>query len=223
MKAAVSGDIKHSKRLKVRYRELLTGVLERFFNENREFLNKPLSIHRGDFVQGEVEVKNALRFALLLKAYLNKTMLEEVKPRATAIRLDIRLSIGLGEVTLNNKKNAATSDGPAYWLSGAGIDALKKSNHTFLIACEDEFINGELVIVSQALDYLFSKWTLASAETVYELLQGKTQVQVAEKFGLSQPAINQRKSVAGWDLISRILHRYEEVLTPYLLKPNTKV
>ncbi|MCJ0743125.1 SatD family protein [Pedobacter montanisoli] len=112
------------------------------------------------------------------------------------VSLSTRISIGIGEVSYRGK-NVLNSDGEAFHLSGRHFDTLKDDQflaiHTNNIAK-----NNGIEIILNFINKYIGNWTIAQAEVIFLLLEGKTQQEIAETLSLSQPSVNSRLKSAGW-------------------------
>jgi len=147
------------------------------------------------------------------KAAINKITLSNKKSKSSSKIVDIRMSIGIGSIEYEANV-VRESNGPAFHYSGRGFDNyMKKNDIKTYIRTDDDNLNDEFKTSLKFLDYLIDKWSIASAEVVYYLLQGFTETKIAERLGISQAAVNLRKKAAGWDEIQSLLKRYEQVIT----------
>jgi hypothetical protein len=207
MKAILTGDLIGSTKLPLEIRDVALHEITSGFPK--------FEVWRGDYFQGEMPPEEGLRYALLLKSGLNK-IAPDTGGKQSKVVVDTKLAIGLGNVYYE-KNSVRESDGPAYHLSGRAFDKLKHDKRQFIIVTENDEYNKELDILSLFLELIFQSWTIASAEVVYFLLQGKNENEISKALGISQPAVNQRKKAAEWDSLERILTRYVEIVNK--LKP----
>lgn len=204
--SVISADLIGSVELPLKARKQLTAEVESVL-EQVKLTRGRYSFERGDFIQIEVPAEKGLKTLLLLKTQVNK-MGSSKGVRQENIAVDIRISMGIGKVDLIGK-TVGRSDGPAYHLSGRGIDGLKKSKQVLSIQSSEEDFNEELKVMSASLEFITGKWTKGSAEIISLLISGKKEMEIAEELGISQSAVNQRKKTAGWDVISLMLERFE--------------
>ena len=57
-----------------------------------------------------------------------------------------------------------------------------------------------------------SGWKVTSAEVMYWTLQGLNEIEIGQKLGKTQSAINQRKKTAGWSGIEPLLERFQTLM-----------
>lgn len=187
-------------------------VRKRFKNEVALF-----EMYRGDSFQGVVlNPAHALIIAFWLKSSVKKLNLEQNNTsKAKKSMVDFRLAIGVGKIdTL--PKSLKEANGEAFLFSGRTLDEMKSKQQKTSLKTADENINQEFEVHFKFFDLLTEKWSLASAEVVYYLLQGLKEVAIAEKLGISQSAVNSRKKASGWEAISMLLARYEKVIAQNL-------
>ncbi len=204
--AIISADLIGSVKLPLKSRKRLTEEVETVLEQVKQIKGR-YSYERGDFIQIEIPAKEGLKTLLLLKTQVNK-MGASKTVRQEKIEVDIRISLGTGKVDLIGE-TVGRSDGPAYHLSGRGIDQLKKSKQVLTIQSSEEDFNEELKVMSASLEFITSRWTKGSAEIISLLISGKKEMEIAEELGISQSAVNQRKKTAGWEVISLMLERFE--------------
>ncbi len=199
--------------------ELLASVLNKLKKEFDEIQQSSraqdirFNIFRGDSFQGIIhDPKNALRIALQIKAAVNQIHPEETKKNRTYSKVaDFRIALGIGSIDFE-RDSISESNGQAFHFSGRTLDEMKNENQRTKIKTENEEINAEFNTSFFLLDMLIEKWSTASAEVVYYSLKGLKEREIAEKINVSQSAVNQRKKASGWEAISRLVDRYEQVM-----------
>ncbi|MGZ5255193.1 MAG: SatD family protein [Flavitalea sp.] len=206
MYSVISADLIGSVELSLKWRKQLSVEVEAVMEQVKKQKGRS-SFERGDFIQIEVPANEGLKTLLLLKTQINK-MGSSKMVRQENVAADIRISLGIGKVDLEGE-TVGRSDGPAYHLSGRGIDQLKKSKQVLAIQSSEEDFNEELKVMAASLEFITGKWTKGSAEIISLLISGKKEMEIAEELGISQSAVNQRKKTAGWDVISLMLERFE--------------
>lgn len=154
---------------------------------------------RGDGIQIQAN-GNALTEAIYLKCLLHAKL--DVK---------IRLSIGIGKIE-NLTERLSDSTGEAFVISGQNLDAMKQNKSSIAVKTTDPWLNAEWEIHAKVLDYLETSRSRNQSEVILGLVEHKTQTQLAEEIGISQPSVNQRIKSSGWALIEPILLRYENCL-----------
>ncbi len=175
-------------------------------------------IYRGDSFQGVLKYpEDALKVALLLKAAVNRIHIKKTRKSRNYSKIaDFKMSIGVGLQEIE-REAISESNGQAFQFSGRTLDAMKTENRKIKLTTEDDDINSEFNASLFLLDTVSDKWSTASAEVVYYLIKGLKEKEVAAEIKISQSAVNQRKKAAGWDAISVLLERYNEVISKKLL------
>jgi hypothetical protein len=177
-------------------------------------------LFRGDSFQCLIHTPEmALKVALLIKTSiksLNPSELKIVtgnesqqKAFFTNRLFDVRISLAIGEVTMETKQ-LATSDGEAFRLSGKRLDEMKKEKRTFCVSTKDTF-EQELDTESFLLDTLVSKATALQCEVMYWKIFGQNETWIANKLKINQSAVNQRSSSGGWHAVEKMIKRYKEI------------
>ncbi len=213
MAAIISGDLINSSMYAPDDLRSILEILKKEFQQiEKQFSDTAIffELYRGDSFQGIVEDSSlALAIALQIKSAVNKYSKNEDAKNASPIA-DIRISIGLGEVTYI--ENAlAESNGAAFQYSGRTLDTMKSQEMKIALTTKDQDINSEFKVHLKFLDALTDRWSIASAEVVYYLLRNYKEQEIARKVSRSQAAINQRKKAAGWEEIKLLLDRYKQV------------
>ncbi len=145
--------------------------------------------------------ENALYECICLKTYLHSKLMVQV-----------RVSVGIGEVGLINER-VSDSDGEAFWYSGRALEEMKSKDQWTRIVTARADINDEWEVHTATLDYLESDRTAHQSEALYWTLRNETQSGIAKRLGISQPSVHSRIKGAGWPLIEKILHRYDQIQT----------
>jgi hypothetical protein len=167
----------------------------------------PFEIHRGVSFQGVLsEPEAALSVALTIRAQLRFSL--EVKSRRDA--LDARVAIGIGAIDYLPTPGGE-GNGPAYRRSGPKLDGMKGERY-LLITTPVEKINTELEVESSLLDAILRRWSPEQAEAVKEAVRGLTQVEIADKFNISQPAVGSRLKGAGYGALEKFIKRYRDLI-----------
>ncbi len=212
--AIITGDIIDSTQFNEAERKKVLSILKKVFVEVQDKAKKiDFKIYRGDSFQGNCpKPGQALLISLKIKTALLKSNVS-----GTGKMPDARLAIGIGKAGKVGK-NIGTSDGEAFRNSGQLLNPKTKEeykklkDYKLLFKSPWKEVNEEMEVLLSALDGLISKWTIEQAEVVYELLNNKTQTQIATALHKSQSSISERVQNANWLAISNILQRYETVI-----------
>jgi hypothetical protein len=164
-------------------------------------------VFRGDGFQVEVpKPADALKVAILIRAGLRSS------PELHKTRIDARIGIGIGEKGYS-AKSVNESDGEAYQLSGSALDSF---NVQYRLQIETPWpdIDKQMNVSLSLASAIIENWTLIEAETAsLWLLENETQVEMAKKFKISQPAVHKRVNGAHLKAISNVLDYYAEVIS----------
>lgn len=163
-------------------------------------------IYRG----GEFQLKltdphQAVLIALQLKALFR--MIEH---------LDVVIGIGLGEENYSDAQ-VSRSNGKVYINSGRIFEKAKREGVNLKIESGNTVLDKPMNLIFELALTFMDKWSVVSAETVFCLLQSpsKSQLELAEEFGVSQSTISQRLKRANFELLMKINDYYEEVYKTY--------
>lgn len=209
-RAVITGDIVHSR--KIGDLHLLLSGLKACIEETSGSLGIRIQfeIFRGDSFQMVTDQpEDVMKIALIIRARLKSLSLgesEDDKNIPLDKLWDARVSMGIGEAgTLLQRVTEST--GQAFELSGKQLDEMKNSGERMrLITCWND-LNEQFAVITSLSDAIINRWTYNSSEAVYHyLLYGKTQVQISEKLGISQPAVHNRLSISNIDAIVKMLN-----------------
>jgi hypothetical protein len=229
--AVITGDVVRSTVVKDRARlaKVMKHAMEAI-DKSGFGVVRPFEIYRGDSFQGVVEVKDAMKVALTIRARLRqwegpvqfsaagKTV------RTTGVRMpimlsllpDARVAIGLGTVSYRSSK-VVESDGEAYRNSGRALDELGRTWGRLALSTPWDDMNAEFGTSMRLLDALVGKWSSASAQAMFlYLTKGSTQSELSGLLGISQPAVHKRLSGADQSAVQAMIDRYEEVVVANL-------
>jgi hypothetical protein len=187
MTSIITGDIVNSRKLSSKiWIDGLKKLLNTFGKNPVEW-----DIYRGDEFQ--LEVKNpeeALIIALQIKSYF-KTM-----------KLDVRMSIGFGDMTYKAKK-ISESNGTAFARSGEVFETLKKQKINLAINSGNESFDKEINLMLRLSLTFMDNWLVQSAEFVLTAIENPTlsQEEIGVKLGINQAAVSRRRKRAQFDLV----------------------
>lgn len=222
-KAVITGDIIHSTRMEEESRKLLSQAIARFLKELEKVFKVRSEMFRGDSFQCLVpNVQDALRVALLIKTKirsLNPSALHSVKAKSKPLKsksvylttwvFDARLAIGIGEVP-KTVRDLATTSSEAFFLSGHLLDEMKSRKQSLDIDTVDKY-RDELEIEMLLLDNIIAKTTAMQCEVIYWKLWGYSEIDIANKLGIGQSAVNQRSNAGSWNSIDAMVERFETI------------
>jgi len=201
VRAVLTGDIVNSTRLKkVTEKKLLKMLTAALAKYQFEF-------YRGDSFQ--VYVKNPVE--ALQTALLCRTAAMSVSKNETINLSDVRISIGIGAVTMQ-VKTLGTAKGEAFILSGRAFDEMTGKDTRLVIATANSLANAGLQIIADYLNAVLKVMTGKQAEVIFELLQGKTQQEVAKLLKKSKSTVHQHVTAGRWSEIEKLLRQYENII-----------
>ena len=201
LSAVLTGDIVNSTKL-------LSGQEEQLFRRLRQDILKayPHEIYRGDSFQAFVaKPHEALSVAIQCRGLAIQFT------ETTEMDFDMRLSIGIGKVTLPIS-DLGTAKGDAFLLSGRLFDTLKEKGRRLIIGSGDSKADIGFEVMSDYLDSIFKKMTAKQAEVIVELLNGTAQQQLAMTLNKSKSTISQLAGDGGWSEIERLLQQYHHLI-----------
>lgn len=204
-------------------RELAPGRREALYAEVKALLQglkgegwiASYELYRGDALQCvAARTPQALRVALLLRSYLKAYTGARGEREAATGKYDIRTGIGIGGVDFFSQTDLAHSDGPAFRLSGEGLDALKEAPWRLSVRTADAAFTESLEPAVLLLDAVIQKWTPGQAEAVHYRLKDLKEEEISRRAGVTQPAINQRLKGAQWWAVDALLRYFENWINP---------
>jgi len=192
MVAVITGDIVNSQKVDF---QLWGKALEEVVG--KDYANaQHWELYRGDEFQYLIpEPENAITIALRLKARIK--MIAD---------LDVRLSIGLGEIEQSYDKISQAS-GSALVNSGRNFEQLKENKSNLIIGCDFPEWNKDVNLLLEWLLLTADQWSATSAEMVYLFLSHPdlTQESAARRLKVSQPSISQALKRARYDLLLKTI------------------
>ena len=187
MIGVITGDIVNSRKLSSK---IWIDGLKKLLNT---FGKTPIEwdIYRGDEFQ--LEIKNpeeALIIALQIKSYFK------------SIKLDVRMSIGLGEINYKAKK-ISESNGTAFSRSGEVFETLKKQKINLAINSGNQSFDTKINLMLRLSLTFMDKWLAQSAEFVLIAIENPSfsQEEIGVKLNINQAAVSRRRKRAQFDLV----------------------
>lgn len=203
--AVMTGDIIDSRhiddprRLSRVLDESLALLAERFAARTQRY--------RGDGFQVALpDAPEAMSAAILLRAAL-------IRHSTRDQRWDARLAIAIGtDHDWARSSNLAEASSAPYVASGQALDALGDERHLCLVL-DGASDRGCLDLLLRFVDERLDDWSAAAAEAVYhQLWHAESQQALAERLGISQPAVHKRLRTARWPLLQETLAYLERRL-----------
>lgn len=219
IRATISGDVVASTALSGQGRE----VLEVGFHNLIKKLKKQFDVYgrvlKGDYFECYLpNPADALRVALITKCFIKSLPVDSSGGAKQFKTHGIRLAIGIGEISRFDDKKGII-DGEAIYLSGrlisrqgdvSGRQKIIKS--TLFIDATNKLLVSEFEPVFALLDVLLAKCTARQSEVVYHKLMGKNEEDIAKMLKISQSAVNQHSTGAGWNSIEKAVNRFYDVI-----------
>jgi hypothetical protein len=183
----ITGDIVNSRKLSS---EIWIDDFKKLLNN---FGKNPVEwdIYRGDEFQ--LEVKNpeeALIIALRIKSYFK------------TLKLDVRMSIGFGDMTYKAKK-ISESNGTAFIRSGEVFETLKKQKINLAVNSGNEAFDTEINLMLRLSLTFMNNWLAQSAQFVLTAIENPSlsQEEIGVKLSINQAAVSRRRKRAQFDLV----------------------
>ena len=204
--AVLTGDIVKSRDITPRAQ--LIETLKEALETAKETHHAEYDVYRGDSFQ--MVIPSAPAAALV--AIIIRSKLISHSPKKSS-PWDTRISIGIGGITYRGEKTTE-SDGPAFLLSGQGMDELNKKNRRLNIKAPWEHADRSLSLVTRFVDDIISNWSKYSAETaLYSLVYNESQSVLAKRLGKSQSTINDRIATAKLELVKAYVQHVKEYIS----------
>ena len=203
--AVLTGDIVKSREITPRSR--LIDALKETLETVKDAHRAEYDLYRGDSFQ--LVLPSAPSAALV--AVIIRSGLKSRSPK-NGETWDARISIGIGDITYRGE-SVSESDGPAFLLSGQGMDKLGSTNRRLIIEAPWEHADRSLSLVTRFADDLISHWSRYSAETAFlSLVYNESQSVLAERLGKRQSTINGRIATARLELIRAYVEHVMEYI-----------
>ncbi len=197
MIAVLTGDIINSR--KVNSEDWLPKLKD-FFIKVTNNLEK-WEIYRGDSFQLQVKVEEALITAICIKALIK-----------TNSKIDVRISIGIGDVSFKGKK-VIESYGTAFINSGEAFEKLK--NNTLIIKTPFEEIDNYFNPIFKLLSFIIDNWKPVTSETVFYALmnRGLLQKEIAERLEKDKTTVNRALKRGAYEEIVEIIDLFNQKIS----------
>lgn len=196
--AVLTGDLISSRKAS---RDDISAAMNALSDAAKDFgnawtLNLRFTRFRGDGWQAFVEEPRLVLDAIL---YLFCRLREADTP------LDTRISAGIATVDSIGTDDLSDATGDAFFISGDHLEQARKRH--FLLGGPSIGIwqNAAILLVDQ----IAFGWTSAQAQAVaMDILQDRTQEEIARQLGVSRQAIQQRLAGAGYSAVSETLNAF---------------
>lgn len=209
MGAVITGDIVKSTGIDLKDRKILfTSILSLLEDLKKEYGLK-YEFYRGDSFQiYSNQIEKILKIAILIRLrFMSLT------PDTSSDFWDVRLSIGIGEISYNDE-SLKLSDGEAFHLSGRAFDKMKTSRLEIHTSCEE--INEELNLSTSLVDQLILvKLNKMQALSLFYFFKNEelTQKMIAQTImDVSPQKINSYLNNANFKLIEQYMSRFTHII-----------
>lgn len=195
MTSILTGDIIKSRKLaSALWIEGLKDILNQYGHSPEHW-----EIFRGDTFQLEIKPELSLRAAIHIKAYLK------------TLKLDARMSIGLGEKSYPAEK-ISESNGSAFIRSGEVFEQLKKLKNNLAVNTGAATLDQEINLMLRLAQTFMNHWLAQSAEFVLLAIENPTwsQEEMGNKLKISQAAVSKRRKRAQFDLVLELEQYYQQ-------------
>lgn len=214
MVATISADIVRSTSLSTRdmmtLRSKLRGLFEDFEKEYPGFWAR---IVRGDSIECFVpEYRFALRISILIKLFV-KVQAAGFDCHELLQRHGIRFSIGVAEVNYADKMDDIIN-GTAINISGRNLDKIGRKDYLYTAFEMDpapRSLSNLLDSYVAMAGNLADSYSAKQAEVIFYKMLGFKEVEIANRLGIYQSAVNTRSSGAQWRLLNMAIRDFEEL------------
>lgn len=197
MVAIITGDIINSSKVNTdKWLPLLKETLKYFGKPPKEW-----DIYRGDSFQLKVDDPAcALEVALIIKASIK-----------TIKKLDVRMSIGFGDVT-HDASRITESNGTAFIHSGERFETLKKDKINLAVKSDWEHFDLDINMFLKLALLTMNQWTENSSEIVRLALRNpdKSQAELGSLIGIKQNTVSTRLKRSAFDEIQAMNALYRK-------------
>lgn len=211
MEAALSIDIVRSTSLKTDDLILLRNRLRDLLNDlEKDYPGFWARIVRGDSIECVIpEYRFSLRIAILIKLFV-KFQAERFDCHELLRRHGIRFSIGVAEFDYVSRGEDMIN-GPAIYISGRNLDEIgrKEVYSTFEMekapASANNMLESYVALVGSLVDSYSSK----QSEVIFYKMLGYKEMEISERLGIYQSAVNMRSTGAQWGLLNTAIKDFE--------------
>ena len=199
--AVLTGDLVKSRAIEAGQYDTVLYELEQLFASQAEALGLHYSFYRGDSFQ---LLLARPEYAVQLALSIRLTLL--------SLGQDCKISIGIGEVT-NLRRDINSATGPAFTLSGTGLDNLTGSQRLH-IACQQSQLQDIIAVPVRMVDAMLSNLTARQAEAVllHLINPGIAHDAIAKELGTSRANVTKllNNSHADYQLLQVFLEYCEQ-------------
>ncbi|MEA1904313.1 MAG: SatD family protein [Candidatus Hadarchaeota archaeon] len=188
------GDIVRSRRMKDR------AAVQRKLKKVLEEVNES----RGDLIEAEFMLTSGDSFEGVVRGIgAGYNIFKEIERKLCPI--GIRGGIGVGEIETDWSKSVVEMDGPTFHSARRGLSQGKSVKSDLQVITGDKRFDDTINSTLALLRAVESKWTERQREIIeYAISHGNLgQAEIAEHFGVTQPAIAKTLSAARWRAVKR--------------------
>ena len=213
MIATISADIVSSTSLTSEETILLKQKIEYLFqvieSKYPDFWGRQI---KGDYLECYIpNVSDALRIALLIKAYIKSVIFAERKQSKAFYTYGLRMAIGIGDMRIVDKEHGIL-DGEAIYLSGRAMEDMNSlSKGTMLLKINVPQLASSLNTVCVLVDALMNSTTKRQSEVVFYKLLSMKETDIADRMGISQASVNEHSTSARWYCLENALDYFEHI------------
>lgn len=164
-------------------------------------VHDPVVITLGDEFQGVYDtLGDALRASFRIRALLHPTA-------------DVRFGLGRGEITILDRRRGI-HDGRAYWTAREAIEKAKhrasqpqtRTARTAYVSPDDPPGHADAVQAAlDCLDFMVGSMSHRSRTILGGLMEGRTQLEIADQQGVSPSAVSQRVRNDGLGVVLEVM------------------
>ena len=197
--AVITGDLIHSRQASTTQVDLAMDTLRDAAIAMATGTSRDLKFtrFRGDGWQVHIDTPGA---ALGTLVWLHARL------RATGLKIDTRMAVGIGHVTTLGTTSLADAAGPAFVISGQTLDRMGKSR----LAIDGLGVTDDHRAIFGLVEHIAFGWTANQAEAVAIAGedQDKTQEDIAKQLGVSRQAVQLRLAGSGAAPIFRAISAF---------------
>ena len=213
MIATISADIVRSTSLQTK--DLITlrnRLLDLFDDMEKDYSGFWARIVKGDSIECVVpDYRLVLRIAILIKLFV-KIHVNGLDCHEMLQRFGIRFSIGIAGDNYVDKAEDIIN-GPAIYMSGRNLDEITRKGFytSFEIEKAPQSFNNLMDSYVAMLGNLVDSYSAKQAEVVFYKLLGFKEVEIGNRLGVYQSAVNMRSSSAQWGLLNTVIKDFEGI------------
>lgn len=109
--------------------------------------------------------------------------------------ISLRYGIGMGKIdTEINSESAIGMDGPAFHYARTAVETARRGKKIYHFNCDDQNLKDRINVMLDWLDIALKKWTQQRKEIFFQYNEKRTQSEIAQNMGITQPAVSQNVS-----------------------------